>query len=329
VFTRARKHRSKRNVIMKIIYGINKIKKFAKPVVAMGVFDGLHRGHIMILKSAAKTAHYNNGTSVVVTFHPHPRRQESLYSLEHRLRLIASCGIDVCIVINFSRHFSAISPRDFIKNILLDKLGAQYVYVGKNFRFGKNASGDCHLLNQLAKEFNFKVKLFPVSQIHDRPISSTAIRSLIKAGDLEHAEKLLTRPVSVLGTVVRGVSLGRELGFPTANINPHHEVLPPAGIYIVKILLDDKEMHGLCYIGSRPTFEGRRQKNIEVYIFNFNKNIYGKYLEVQFIKKIRADKKFPSSEALIKQIKKDVIIAQKGVSLHRAHTTTRRHKPSN
>lgn len=295
----------------------------------MGVFDGLHRGHIKVLNDTVKTARRINGTSIVVTFYPHPRRQESLYSLEHRLRLIASLCIDVCIVISFSKHFSKISPRDFVKNILLDKIGARYIYVGKNFHFGKNASGDYHFLKRLAQEFNFKVKLFPVSQIHNRPVSSTAIRNLIRAGDLGHAEKLLTRPVSILGTVVRGVSLGKALGFPTANINPHHEVLPPAGIYIVKILLDAKKMHGLCYIGGRPTFAGHSQKNIEVYIFNFSKNIYGKYLEVQFIKKIRADKKFTSPDALIKQIKKDVIIAQKVVSLHKAYTTTRRHKPSN
>ena len=224
----------------------------------MGVFDGLHRGHIKILKSAVKQAHRINGTSVVITFYPHPRAQESIYSLEHRLRLIASLGIDVCIVIGFSKHFAEIYPRDFIKNILLDKLGAQYIYVGRNFRFGKNASGDWNLLNQLSKELNFKVKLFPVSQIHNKPVSSTYIRNLIKSGDLEHAQKLLSRRVRVLGTVIKGISLGRKLGFPTANINPHHEVLPPSGIYIVEIIMDTKKLKGACYIGSRPTLTDYR-----------------------------------------------------------------------
>lgn len=299
---------------MKIIYGINKIRKFARPVVALGVFDGLHRGHIKILKAAVKTAQRINGTSIVVTFFPHPQKQESLYSLEHRLRLFGQLGIDVAIVIKFSRHFSEITPEDFIKSILVNKIGARYVYVGKNFRFGRRAQGDCYLLERLARGLGFMIKSFEVSRIHNKPVSSTYIRKLIKNGDLQHAQKLLTRRVSVLGTVVKGVAWGRILGFPTANIDPHHEVLPPSGIYMVNVLMKKNKFNGLCYIGTRPTFKAQSVKSIEVYIFNFDKNIYGEYLEIQFIKKIRADQKFASPEDLVKQIKKDVIIAKKEFS---------------
>ena len=141
---------------MKIIYGINNIGKISKPVVALGVFDGVHRGHRRILKSAVDKARAIGGTSAVLTFWPHPQKQGSLYSLEHRLRLIAESGIDVCIVVNFTRHFARIPAEDFIKDILADKIGAKYVYVGKNFRFGKKAQGGFALLRKMGGGFGFR-----------------------------------------------------------------------------------------------------------------------------------------------------------------------------
>jgi len=300
---------------MKVIYGVNKIRKFRKPVVALGVFDGVHRGHINILKGAVKKAGSIKGTSMVLTFWPHPQKEESLYSLEHRLRLISELGIDVCIVINFNQKFAKISAIDFIKNILFKKIHAHYIYVGKNFRFGKNAEGDFKTLVGLSKIYNFKIKVFGVIKIRNRPISSTYIRTLIKKGRLVLARKLLTRPVSILGTVIRGVSLARKLGFPTANINPHHEVIPPHGVYAVRIIFNGRKFNGICYIGCRPTFLSKSE-NVEVYIFNFNKNIYGKYLEIQFLREIREEKRFASASSLIEQIKKDILTSQRMFSLH-------------
>jgi riboflavin kinase/FMN adenylyltransferase len=214
---------------MKIIFGLKKIKKFRKPVVALGVFDGVHRGHINILKSAVAKARRIKGTSVVLTFWPHPQKEESLYSLAHRLKLVGGLGIDAAIVIRFNPAFARISAEDFIKNILIKKIGAEYIYVGKNFRFGKNAKGDFKLLEKLSRVYNFQLKLFAVIRTKHQSVSSTYIRQLIKGGNLQAAQKLLTRPVSVFGTVIKGASLARSLGFPTANINPHHEVLPPSG----------------------------------------------------------------------------------------------------
>ncbi|MFA6350576.1 MAG: riboflavin biosynthesis protein RibF [Candidatus Omnitrophota bacterium] len=298
---------------MKIIYGINNIRKFKDPVVAMGVFDGVHRGHRRILEAAATKAREIKGQSIVVTFDPHPQKQESLYSLEHRLRLIAELGIDVCIVINFSRHFAAIDAKDFVKDILAERIGAVSVYVGKDFRFGYKARGGLELLEKLGKAYHFKAKGFSIVTVRGKAISSTLIRKLIKNGEIKDAQKLLARPVSILGTVIKGTKIGRILGFPTANINPHHEVIPAAGIYAVIIKLDKKKFKGACYIGTRPTIKtkDRRPKteggvNVEVHIFNFKKNIYGKYLEIQFVEKLRSDKKFPSLALLAKQIRKDV-----------------------
>lgn len=301
---------------MKVIYGVSQIKKFKKPVVALGVFDGVHRGHINILKGASHKARNIRGTSIVLTFWPHPQLQESLYSLEHRLRLIAEQGIDVCVVIKFNKKFARISATGFIKDILFKKFHAHYVYVGKNFRFGKGAKGDFKNLSKLSKIYNFKLKLFKVIKINNKPISSTYIRALIKKGDLRAAEELLSRPVSILGTVIKGSFLARKLGFPTANINPHHEVIPLSGIYAVRIIFNEKKFYGICYIGTNPTLKAQKSIHVEVHIFNFKKNIYGKDLEIQFVKKIRDEKKFASCQSLVKQVRKDILRVKEIFSLH-------------
>ena len=305
---------------MRIFYGINQITNIRKPVVALGVFDGVHLGHRKILEAAIKEAAKINGTSVVVTFDPHPQREESLYSLKHRLSLIAELGIGVCIVISFNKSFAKIKAEDFIKDILLDRIRAIKIIVGKDFRFGCKASGDLKTLEQLARRFNFKTKGFNIEKINGKVISSTLIRNLIKKGNIKEAERLLGKQVSILGSVIKGRALGRILGFPTANINPHHEIIPPVGIYAVKVKLGSKEYKGVCYIGKKPTLKNLKGKSqnsgigVEVYIFNFNKNIYGKDLEIKFVKKFRKDKKFKNLSLLKQQIKKDVYLARKFLS---------------
>jgi len=282
----------------------------------MGVFDGVHHGHRRILKAAVDKARRIKGTSMVVTFWPDPHREKSLYSLEHRLRLMESIGIEVCIVIKFNKRFSSIPAENFIRNILINKVGAQYICVGRNFRFGKQGGGDSKTLRRFSCIYNFKLRLFEMVRVNNRIISSTYIRSLITKGKLSAAAKLLSRPVSLLGTVIRGTSLAGRLGFPTANINPHHEVLPPSGIYAVSIIFNNHKFKGVCYIGTRPTFNPEKQKHIEVHIFNFKKHIYGRYLEIQFIKKLRNDRTFSSLESLAQQVKKDIVHTRKIFSLH-------------
>lgn len=303
---------------MKIIHGVEKIKKFPKPVVALGVFDGVHRGHKIILQAAVRRTKETGGTSMVVTFWPHPQKEESLYSLEHRLRLIRELGIDVCVVINFSRHFASITAEEFIKKILIDKISAREIYIGRNFRFGKHASGNFKMLESFSRIHNYRVKEFGVIKINGKPISSTCIRRLIKKGNLAAAQKLLTRPVSVLGTVIRGRSLARKLGFPTANIDPHHEVIPPSGVYAVKVICENRIYKGVCNIGFRPTVTSQtlhvaksQDKHIEVHIFDLNKNLYGEYLEILFVSKIRQEKRYPALEKLASQIQKDIILSKR------------------
>ncbi|MDD5561181.1 MAG: riboflavin biosynthesis protein RibF [Candidatus Omnitrophica bacterium] len=297
---------------MIIITSTNKIPKFNNPVVALGVFDGLHRGHRKILQCAVRKARKIKGTSIALTFSPHPQKKKSLYSLKHRLRLISELGVEVCIVINFSPSFAKMSATDFIAKILVKKIRSRFIYIGENFHFGKGASGDYRLLAKYAKENNFIVKIFTVIKSDGRPISSTAIRNLINNSEIKEAERLLGRKVSVLGSVIRGSRIARALGFPTANINPHHEIIPPAGIYAVRVIFSGKQYNGICYIGSRPTVCVRKEPlHVEVHIFGFHKKIYGRFLEIQFVKLIRPDKKFASLKDLSIQIKRDIISCRK------------------
>jgi riboflavin kinase/FMN adenylyltransferase len=297
---------------MNIYYGLSKVKKFNKAVVALGVFDGVHLGHRRILQALVRKAKEIKGTSVVVTFWPHPQRESSLYSLEHRLRLIEEVGVQNCIVLQFNARLSNILAGDFISKILAGSLGARFIYIGENFRFGRNASGDSRLLRLFSKAHGFSVRVFKVIRSGARPVSSTLIRGLVSSGRIRQAEKLLGRKVSVLGTVIRGTALGRILGFPTANIDPHHEVIPASGIYAVRVMFSGRRYPGLCYIGRRPTVKSKTKRiNIEVHILNFRRDIYGEFLEIHFIKKIRADRKFPSLTALAGQISKDIALARK------------------
>ena len=297
---------------MKTFYDLNKVKRFDKAVVALGVFDGVHLGHRRILKALVRKAKEIKGQSVVITFWPHPQGKSSLYSLEHRLRLIEEMGVQNCIILLFNAKFSEISAADFISDILVGKLNARHIYIGENFRFGRRASGDSRLLKAFSRVHGFSVKAFKVVKAGKNPVSSTLIRGLISSGRIKQAEKLLGRRVSVLGTVIKGTALGRILGFPTANIDPHHEVIPAAGIYAVEVVFEGRSFFGLCYIGTRPTLKKKTKKiNIEVHILDFCRNIYGKFLELRFISLIRPDRKFPSLGALAEQIARDIALARK------------------
>jgi riboflavin kinase / FMN adenylyltransferase len=300
---------------MRVIYDLKDFPRLRNAVVAIGVFDGVHCAHRAIIKAAVGRARRIGGTAVVVTFWPHPRGQESVYSLEHRLRLLEQLGVGLCIVVPFTKAFARLSPQEFAGKIICDRLQARAVYVGENFRFGKNAAGDVYELSRLLKPCSVTVRVFKMLKSHGVVVSSSYIRRLISRGELAAARTLLMRPVSVYGHVVHGTGTGARLGYPTANIDPHHEITPPGGIYAVRVLFNGTRAKGLCYIGTRPTFRRRSTRpSIEVHILGFKKSIYGAYLEAQFIKKIRDDIAFPSAEALTRQIERDIIKAKKILS---------------
>ena len=285
------------------------MKKTLYPsIVTIGIFDGVHKGHQAILKKVIRRAKIARLKSVVITFNPHPVKVLSpgtkiplLMSLGHRIRLIKKMGVDECLVMRFTKGFSRLSPEDFIKNVLVDKFNLKVLVTGGNFLFGFKEKGGVALLRKLSRAYDFKFYSVPPLKMDGNFISSTRIRRLIEEGDLKLASKMLGRPVTILGTVVKGRRFGRKIGFPTANINPHHESIPPGGVYGVDAVLGEKKYSGILNISGR--------KIIEVHIFNFKKDIYGKDIEIIFRQKIRDEKKFKSPEALKKQIQLDILQA--------------------
>jgi riboflavin kinase/FMN adenylyltransferase len=300
---------------MKVLKGLNRLHCAAQSsVVTIGVFDGVHVGHRKVIRKTVERARALGLRSIVITFDPHPAKvlrrsceAPSLISLEHRIRLIEAMSPDHTVVLKFTKALASLSPEAFAKNVLGAHAGAREVYVGDNFYFGKGGGAGAGELQRLGGRLGFKVSVVRAVKIGMHRISSSLIRKLVTGGQLSEAEKFLGRPVSVLGTVVSGANLARELGYPTANLNPHHEVIPPSGVYAVMVRYNGRLFKGVLNIGNRPTFYAPRDREpaIEVHIFGFDKRIYGHDLEVFFIRKIRDEKKFSGKESLIKQIEND------------------------
>lgn len=302
---------------MKIVRNVHKFRlKDKRSVVAIGIFDGVHLGHRAVIRRAASRAKRLGIKSIVLTFDPHPAKilhplkaPLLLMSLEHRLRLIGEMGVNICAVAEFDREISFLEPQEFVRDYLVGRLRAKEVIVGPDFHFGKERKGNIGLLKEMGRELGFTTEVAKPVKVQGQVLSSTKIRNLIESGDLKKAQKFMGRPVAVLGTVMKGSRLGRFLGYPTANVDPHHEVIPPSGVYAVKIKFADKLYNGVLNIGRRPTFLRKKSAEIEpvieVHIFDFKDKIYGKDLEIEFIKKIRQERKFPSRRALIKRIKLD------------------------
>ncbi|MDD5681209.1 MAG: bifunctional riboflavin kinase/FAD synthetase [Candidatus Omnitrophica bacterium] len=304
---------------MKIIRGVQSLKMRGPAAVTVGIFDGVHRGHQKILRELKKYSRAINGKSCVITFEPHPlkvlephRTPPTLISPEHKMRLLEAEGVDLAVVINFTKDFAAMTPAYFAGEVLKKSLNTKELLVGEDFVLGKDRSGSVGHLREIGRRLKFNVRAVKPLKSGTNVISSTLIRKLIMSGDIRKAGQMLGRDVSVLGTVVRGSRRGRTIGFPTANIDPHHEAIPPSGVYIVKVKLEGRLYRGLLNIGFRPTLQSVRKGKepvIEVYIFGFDKVIYGRNIEVMFLKKIRDEKKFKDQSKLIARIEKDMTIA--------------------
>lgn len=308
---------------MKIFYSLNKFRNsfHCKTGVAatIGVFDGFHSAHQKVISEMKKQGHSRNIPTVAVTFDPHPakvlatkKNTPLLISVSHRLKLLLDAGVDSIIVLKFDKKFAKINPKRFI-DLIVKKLNIKELIVGDNFFFGSKKQGRIKDLKKLSKKYGYNVTVVKSRKSSGKVISSTRIRALIQKGDLKGAAKLLSRPVTILGTVVKGLKRGRFIGVPTANINPHHEAIPPSGVYAVKIKLGNRLYKGILNIGTRPTFHSYNEElepTIEVHIFGFKRSIYGKDLEISFTEKLREEKKFNSADLLKKQIRKDVSVAR-------------------
>ena len=286
--------------------------------VAIGAFDGIHVGHQAIIRAAVEDANRNNRQSVVFTFDRRPatvidpdRAAPYLTTPKQRIRLIQDLNPDNLVIARFDRSIFELSPDDFISQILKDKFNASAVVVGNGFFFGKNRSGDVDFLRQVQSRYAFSLNALEPVSVDGEMASSTRIRELLKQGDVKQAERFLGHSYLLAGTVVRGQQLGRTLGYPTANLDlTVRQLVPLDGIWAVKVTLDDgRSLCGACSIGNRPTVEGAG-RSIETFLFDFDEDIYGREMEIQFIQYLRPELKFVSLDALIVQMREDVIVAR-------------------
>jgi riboflavin kinase/FMN adenylyltransferase len=323
---------------MRVIHGLRTMAPLDEPAVAtIGTFDGVHVGHQAILRRVVETARARRALGVVITFEPHPRvvlgRPEEgllLTSGAHKLQLVEAQGIDLAVVVDFDRSFADLDAAAFVGDLLAARFRLQAVIVGSTSRFGKNASGDARFLQQCGARMGFDVEIVKPVRVDDMIVNSTVIRTLVQGGELDQAAAFLGRPFSLLGTVVQGATRGRHIGYPTANLDPTNEVVPPSGVYVVRVRLAGperlagRELGGMLNIGFRPTFEDPDQvsRAVEVHILDFDELIYGRELEVIFVSKLREERRFESVELLREQIRRDVRQAREALGTPSPDETT-------
>lgn len=301
---------------MNVYYGIQEFKKLENAVVTSGTFDGVHLGHQKILNRLNQVADLTNGQSVVITFYPHPRSVISpdnqivklLSTLDEKIGLLENSGVNHLLIIPFTREFSELSSEEFIQKILIETIGTKTLVIGYDHRFGKNREGGFDFLKANKEKYGFDIEEISRQDIENVVVSSSKIRNALQEGDVPSADHFLGRNYSVSGLIVKGKQLGRTIGFPTANIQVREiaKLIPSDGVYAVKVYYKDDIFGGMLNIGNRPTVDGTYQ-TIEVNIFDFDQEIYGENLKVEFLQKIRNEKKFNGLDELKAQIAKDKI----------------------
>jgi len=287
--------------------------------LTIGNFDGVHRGHQAMLGSLQQAARKLGLPACVLTFEPHPRElftpdqaPARLTSLREKLELFASFGVDRVYLLRFNRHLAQLSADDFIDRLLRQGLGARWILVGDDFRFGAKRAGDFSLLQQAGAKHGFEVEAMHSVTVDGIRVSSTAVREALARGDLLQATRFLGRPYFISGRVVHGDKTGRKLGYPTANIQMKHNKPPLAGIFAVELHgLGDAPLQGAASLGVRPTVKQNGKPTLEVHLFNFSGEIYGRHVRVDFLHKLRDEMKFANLEALTAQIAADVADAKK------------------
>lgn len=303
---------------MSAILGLEEIPHdFPQCAVSIGVFDGVHLGHQALLSVLQSEAKRVSGPSVVLTFDRHPLELLSpdkspfyITTLDQKLKLIEEAGANTIVLARFEHELSDLSPEDFVDEVLISKLKASTVVVGANFKFGHNRIGDVHRLQELGAERGIRVVSVEPVIIHGSKVSSTRVRHSIERGDIELAGRLLGRPFTMLGKVITGLGLGRKLGFPTANIEVSpRQAVPANGVYAVKVEIDGKPWPGVINIGVRPTLD-MTTRSIEVHLIEFDGDLVGREVGIEFHCRIRDEVRFASIEELVEQIGKDVEAAR-------------------
>ncbi|HET6460153.1 MAG TPA: bifunctional riboflavin kinase/FAD synthetase [Syntrophales bacterium] len=299
---------------MKVIKSLEKMPgEFRDAFATIGNFDGVHLGHIPILKKLIEEAHRGKSCAVVITFEPHPKKILHpdirpfylLTSLEEKIKLFEDIGVDALILIPFDLNFSKMTAESFVCDILWDKLHIRKIFIGHDYSFGKSKMGNKVFLVEFGKKLGFEVDIIDAVKLDGETISSTRVRHLILAGDVKTAARLLGRPYNVSGIVVPGKRRGSILGIPTANIKPEKELIPAQGVYAVISHLAEGRYRGVLNIGFNPTFSDA-DLSVEAYLLDFDGDIYGKKINILFIDRIRNEIKFGNPELLVKQIRKDI-----------------------
>jgi riboflavin kinase / FMN adenylyltransferase len=301
--------------LMQTLHSITELAALPGPLfLAIGVFDGVHRGHQAVISTSTRHAHSADGTPVVVTFDPHPARilrpEEAphlLTATQHKIALIRALGVGHLLVVKFDKNFAATSPENFVEQLVQNSKPLREICVGHEWSFGKNRAGNLDLLQKLGARFDFNVVGIPPVKVNGTVVSSTAIRQAVEAGEFAKAASMLGREYTILGTVSGGEKLGKKIGFPTANLSAHSEQFPPDGVYFAEAWLDGVLLHGVVNLGFRPTVSsGQPERILEIHLLDFDQDIYGKDLEIRFVRYLRPEKKFESVDALVRQIEVDV-----------------------
>jgi riboflavin kinase/FMN adenylyltransferase len=305
---------------MRLIRSAGDLKPGTRPVfLAIGVFDGVHLGHQQIIHETVSAANLRHAISLVITFDNHPnvvvapeRVPPLIYSLPQKLRTIESMGVEALLLVHFDQPFSQTTGEEFMRGLAHDLGHIGSVCVGADFTFGHKRSGDVRLLKKMGAELNFDVHAQPAVLLDGKAVSSTRIREVIRAGDLETASRMLGRTYALSGEVIRGDGLGRQLGFPTANLDTTGLVLPPGGVYAAYALLEGARHPAVLNIGYRPTVHDvKPQLRVEAHLLDFEGDLYGKTLDVVFMGRLRDEKKFGSLDELRAQIAQDIAAARK------------------
>jgi riboflavin kinase/FMN adenylyltransferase len=306
---------------VRIFHNISETSNLKDTIVTIGTFDGVHLGHQKILKKLVELKNKNGGETLLFTFDPHPRKVlfpeqrdlKLITTTQEKCELLKQFGIDNVLVFPFTIEFSKMSAEDYISNIISETLKTKTLVIGYDHRFGSNREGNIETLKQVSSDYNFDLIEIPAQEINQLNISSTRIRKAIEEGEIEVANSFLGYSFFMSGMVIKGKQLGRTIGYPTANIEllDLDKIKPKTGVYAVNVVIDQIKFKGMLNVGCNPTTDSDRIQKIEVNIFDFNKNIYGKIIKIEFIKHLRNEVKFANLDELKEQLAKDKIACEK------------------
>jgi riboflavin kinase/FMN adenylyltransferase len=297
---------------MRLFHGIENARIARPTVLTLGVFDGLHLGHQLVMSTVVERARATGAVPTVITFDPHPRavlHPESapplLQTFDQKIEAFGMLGIEQVIVLRFNQSFAQIEAEDFLRDVVGERLQAREVYLGRGFAFGRERKGNIELLREVSGRLGFLAEEVPEVRLRGQRISSSAIRKLLSEGSVNRARRMLGRPYGVEGRVVHGEERGHTIGFPTANLRPQNRVIPRHGVYVTATRIEGVWRRSITNVGTRPTFEIDAQTSVETYVMNWSGDLYGNVVRVRFLRRLRAEQRFANVDELKRQIELD------------------------